>query len=56
MPRRFAPQTLNSTEAPEFPAFGFDDDYTSPYPCMVCKVEFRSRHELATHPHPKREV
>ena len=29
-----------------------DLDYTSPYPCQVCHKQFRSRYELANHPHP----
>ncbi len=28
-------------------------DESSPYPCQVCKKEFRSRKELATHAHSK---
>jgi hypothetical protein len=31
-----------------------DLDWTSDYPCGVCKRLFRSRRELATHPHPKK--
>lgn len=31
-----------------------DFDYVNPYPCGVCGREFRSRHELRTHPHGKR--
>ena len=40
----------------KFPEFVIQDDldYTTPYPCHVCHQEFRSRRELATHPHPKR--
>ncbi len=29
-----------------------DLDWTSDYPCGVCRKLFRSRRELATHPHP----
>lgn len=39
---------------PEF-AVENDFDYTSPYPCGVCGETFRSRHQLATHPHDKRK-
>lgn len=28
-----------------------DLDFTTPYPCGVCRKYFRSRHTLATHPH-----
>lgn len=31
-----------------------DSDYTSPYPCGVCRRMFTSRDELANHPHPKK--
>lgn len=30
-----------------------DLDYTTPYPCGVCKRTFTSRTSLATHKHPK---
>lgn len=33
-----------------------DMDYTTPYPCGVCKRTFTSRYELATHAHPRRTV
>lgn len=29
------------------------EDTTSPYPCQVCKQEFRSLSELRNHPHEK---
>lgn len=31
-----------------------DMDYTTPYPCGVCRREFNSRYELANHPHGPR--
>lgn len=47
-------QSATSREA-EYPSFEVTDDldYTTPYPCHVCHETFRSRHDLATHPHPK---
>lgn len=31
-----------------------DMDYTTPYPCGVCRRTFTSRYELATHKHPRK--
>lgn len=33
-----------------------DLDWTSDYPCGVCGRLFRSRRELAYHPHPKKKA
>lgn len=40
-------------KAPYLPDFNVepDLDYTTPYPCGVCRRSFTSRHSLATHKH-----
>lgn len=57
MTRKKLHQTAGS-EGPYLPDFLVepDLDYTTPYPCGVCKREFRSRHLLATHKHNDRST
>lgn len=43
-------------QEPYLPNFQVEDDldYTTPYPCGVCRKTFTSRHSLATHKHSKK--
>lgn len=52
--RNYRPKASGQAYPPEF-TIENDLDYTSSYPCGVCGVDFRSRFELANHPHPKKE-
>lgn len=52
---KYRPKIQPEPYQPEF-VIENDMDYTTPYPCGVCGREFRSRHELATHPHKKRSL
>lgn len=49
---KYRPQVRQSPYRPDF-MIENDLDYTTPYPCGVCRRTFTSRHELATHKHPK---
>jgi hypothetical protein len=51
----YRPATQPSIHRPDFTVEN-DFDFTSPYPCGVCKQEFNSRSLLATHAHPKRSA
>lgn len=50
---KYKPQTRQAPYQPDWNIEN-DLDYTTPYPCGVCKRSFTSRHALATHKHPKR--
>lgn len=51
--KQYRPQRQQTPSPPTFSP-DLDLDYTTPYPCGVCKRTFTSRYELANHPHPKR--
>lgn len=51
--KTYRPKKTQEVYQPDF-FIEKDMDYTSPYPCGVCKRHFTSRYELANHPHPRR--
>lgn len=53
--RKYRPKKQGEVYQPDF-SMENDFDFISPYPCGVCGREFRSRHELATHPHQRRNA
>lgn len=51
----YRPKQSQEAYVPDF-TLEPDLDYTAPYPCGVCRVEFRSRYALGTHKHKKRSA
>lgn len=53
MKKRVNPSVIQTERS----VLGFvESDFVPDYPCLVCGVTFKSRHLLATHPHPKKEA